>query len=253
MNVIIVEDELPAFNRLKKILLQVEPKINIVAHADSIEQAVTLIKQHNDIVLGLFDIELADGQSFEIFNQTDVPFPVIFTTAYDEFALKAFKINSIDYLLKPVDVDELKAAIEKFKLHYNKPDTRNQIEQLLIDLNLEANHKTKSRFLVKMGDRLISVQTKDIAYFYSKDKFTYLVTHKNNRYIIDYTLDQLNKMLESAMFFQLNRQVIAQFDSIKQVSNYFNGKLKITISPDFDTEIIVSRERAPELKNWLDQ
>jgi len=250
MKIIIIEDEAPALNRIKKMVLELQPNAIIMATADSIESAIVAINDHPETDLLLMDIELADGQSFEIFNQIEVKCPVVFTTAYDEFALKAFKVNSIDYLLKPIEKEELKLALEKFKsIHQNKSNTES-LKQMLEQINQKNNTK-KERFLVKLGDRLISVSTKDIAYFNSKDKLTFLVTQNSNKYVVDYTLDELNLLLDSKNFFHLNRQYIAAFTSIVNIHTYFNGKLKIQLFPTVDDEVIVSREKANDLKTWL--
>lgn len=250
MKIIIIEDEAPALNRIKKMVLELQPNAIILATADSIESAIIAIKDNPETDLLLMDIELADGQSFEIFNRINIKCPVVFTTAYDEFALKAFKVNSIDYLLKPIDKNELKLALEKFKsIHQNKSNTES-LKQMLEQINLNNNTK-KERFLVKMGDRLISVSTNEIAYFNSKDKLTFLVTKNSNKYVVDYTLEELNLLLDSTNFFQLNRQFIAAFSSIINIHTYFNGKLKIQLSPTIDEEVIVSREKANDLKTWL--
>ncbi|MFZ4796788.1 MAG: LytR/AlgR family response regulator transcription factor [Bacteroidia bacterium] len=250
MKIIIIEDEAPALNRIKKMVLELQPNATILATADSIESAVIAINDNPETELLLMDIELADGQSFEIFNRININCPVVFTTAYDEFALKAFKVNSIDYLLKPIEKEELKLALEKFKTIYQNNSNTDSLKLMLEQINLNKNTK-KERFLVKLGDRLISVSTNDIAYFNSKDKLTFLVTKNSNKYVVDYTLDELNLILDSKNFFHLNRQFIAAFSSIINIHTYFNGKLKIQLFPTVDEEVIVSREKANELKNWL--
>lgn len=253
MRIIIIEDEAPALSRIKKMVYELEPDIEIIATADSIEQAVSVIKQNSKIDLILMDIELADGQSFEIFNLVTVHCPVIFTTAYDEFALKAFKVNSIDYLLKPIDKDELQKAFNKYKtLQKNNSvvDVNQQMQELLLNLKQPAG-AYKTRFLVKQGQKLISIATDDIAYFFMYDKLCYLQTNGNSRYVIDYTLDELMGMLNPALFFQLNRQTIASIACIQSVHTYFNGKLKVELKPALSNEVVVSRERASEFKDWL--
>lgn len=253
MKIIIIEDETPALNRIKKMVLEVEPTIEILATADSIEQSVQVIEKHQGAIdLILMDIELADGQSFEIFNLIEVKSPVIFTTAYDEFALKAFKVNSIDYLLKPISKEELKAAIQKFKSIQKSSDNVEVLKNMLSHITAPKNN-FKERFLVKLGERLISVATNEIAYFLSKDKLTYLITKNNNKYVVDYTLEELGNMLDRKHFFQINRQFIVAINSITNIHNYFNGKLKIQLVPVVEEEVIVSRERASDLKIWLNQ
>jgi DNA-binding LytR/AlgR family response regulator len=195
---------------------------------------------------------LADGQSFEIFNRVQLKCPVVFTTAYDEFALKAFKVNSLDYLLKPIDKDELKNAFDKFKsFRPQQSDLELNIKNLLANIQIPQVESFKDRFLVKSGQKLVSVSENDIAYFLSQDKLTYLLTHAGNKYVVDYTLDDLDALLNPKTFFRLNRQVFSSLQSINSVHTYFNGKLKIDVTPKYADELIVSRERAPDFKAWL--
>lgn len=253
MNIVIIEDETPALNRIKKLVNEVAPEAVIIAAADSIESAVKLFRNHPDADLALFDIELADGQSFEIFRQVEVKCPVIFTTAYDEFALKAFKLNSVDYLLKPIDKEDLRAAIHKFKSFHGKQQHQVlPIDQLLESLR-PASETYKSRFLLKSGTKLISVPVEEIAYFHAADKVVYVHTSKMQKYIIDQSLEELFRLLNPKLFFQLNRQYIAQIQSIRQIHTYFNGKLKIELVPPTAEEVLVSREKAGEFRKWLDQ
>jgi two-component system LytT family response regulator len=254
MKLLIVEDESPALSRITKLLKEIDSRIQILATADSIEAACAAFEKNTDFDLALMDIELADGQSFDIFKRTHVYCPVIFTTAYDEFALKAFKVNSIDYLLKPIDKNELKEAIEKFKSTQTfKPSAlvQQQMEALLQQLK-PVQLGFKNRFLIKTGTKLISVPIVDIAYFHATDKMVYLHTVKNEKYIIDQSLDELISTLDPALFFHLNRQFIAHINSIKTVNAYFNGKLKVEINPPVNEDILVSRDRATEFKKWLD-
>jgi len=250
MRILIIEDETPALNRIKKLVMEIDSSTEIVGSADSIESAVELFSKHINIDLALMDIELADGQSFEIFNQIKVNFPVIFTTAYDEFALKAFKVNSIDYLLKPIDKDELKKSFEKFNTFKQADPFDERLKNLLQNLQ-EEKVKYKNRFLVKVGQKLISISDEDIAYFYSHDKLCYVLTTSNNRYVVDYTIEELTKILQPEKFFPLNRKIIASIRSINEVHTYFNGKLKVDLSPKFEEEVIVSREKSAEFKEWL--
>ncbi len=253
MNLLIVEDEIPAQQRIVKMVNELNKAVHIVATADSIDAAVEAIQQHQNIDLALMDIELADGQSFEIFKRIDVTFPVIFTTAYDEYALKAFKVNSIDYLLKPIDRNELKQAFEKFSSLSKQEQTQQlDIQELIKQLKPETP-AYKNRFLIKSGTRLISVAADDIQYLHATDKLVYLHTKQGNKFVMDQSLDELIKLLNPEQFFQLNRQYIASITAIKGVHHYFNGKLKIELSGTNEDEIVVSRERAPEFKTWLGQ
>jgi two-component system LytT family response regulator len=253
MNIAIIEDEAPALNRIQKLLAEVAPEAHIVFTADSIESAVALFKKHTNVELALFDIELADGQSFDILKQTKITCPIIFTTAYDDFALKAFKLNSIDYLLKPIDKEELRQAITKFNaLHHAKTNYADKLQGLLESF-IPQSAAYKSRFLIKNGTKLISLSIEDIAYFQAAEKVVYVYTNAGQKYIIDHSLDELNKLLNPQFYFQLNRQFIANVHAIKGIHHYFNGKLKVELTPPITDEVIVSREKAPEFKQWLDQ
>lgn len=255
MKVIFVEDEAPALNRIKKLVTQLVPHVQILGTADSIEAAVDLFKTAPDVELAFMDIELADGQSFEIFNQVHIGCPVIFTTAYNEYAIKAFKVNAIDYLLKPIDEAELQQAITKFKTmgrHAPIIDYQSQLATLLQEFKPPVTNY-KSRFLIKSGTRLISVSVDEIQLFQAADKVVYLYTKTQQKYIVDYSLEELSSMLDPGTFFQLNRQFIAHVNSIKNIHTYFNGKLKIELGVGLEEEVLVSRERASEFKAWLDK
>ncbi len=253
MRIIIIEDEAPALSRIKKMVLELSPDIEVIGTADSIVSAVNLFQVNKNIELALMDIELADGQSFEIFKQVQVDCPVIFTTAYDEFALKAFKLNSIDYLLKPIDKIELYAALDKFKSLQSKSSNHSLNIEGLLEKIKPLHADFKSRFLLKNGSKLISVPVENIMYFHASDKLVFVYTRDKNKFVIDYSLDELSKMLQPNKFFLLNRQFIANLDAIQNIHTYFNGKLKVELIPAINEEIIVSREKAPEFKAWLDR
>ena len=249
MKIAIIEDETPALKRLIKMVSEIDSSAEIVATADSIESSIILF-QTKHIDLALMDIELADGQSFEIFNHVEIKCPVIFTTAYDEFALRAFKVNSIDYLLKPIDKEELKKAFDKFRNFTFKDSLDDRLKNLL--QNIQQQTPTyKNRFLVKLGQKLISISDNEIAYFYSQDKLCYVVTKSNNRYVVDYTIEELAKILQPEKFFHLNRQIISSIHSVNDIHTYFNGKLKVDLIPKFEEEVMVSREKANDFKKWL--
>lgn len=256
MKVLIIEDEPLAARRLQLLLSEYDSEIEVLAILDSIEDAVSWLSINAYPVLIFMDIMLADGQSFEIFDQVEIPVPVIFTTAYDEFAIRAFKVNSIDYLLKPVDPLLLAGALKKYSLSGFNVKNINQIVSKLLSAepsDKTEKHKFKSRFLVKSGSRLLSVLTEEAAYFCFEDRLTFLITRLGKRHLIDLTLDELEQVLDPHFFFRLNRQFIASFASIKSVHVYFNGKLKIYLEPDIPSGIISSRERAQNLKLWLDR
>jgi two-component system, LytTR family, response regulator LytT len=252
MNVLIVEDEKLAAKRLQRILTGIDESIQVIAIADSVRSAVNFFKSEKKVDLAFFDIELADGQSFDIFSEAEVSCPVIFTTAYDEYALRAFKVNSIDYLLKPVDTDELERSLEKFKKLRHK-DSSSSIEKLIADLKVQNNAGTgfRNRFLSKQGSRMISVDVSDVAYFYSEEKITLLRTKQGNRYVINNTLDEIEHSVNPELFFRANRGVIIHIASVNEIHSWFNGKLKIKPTPEHAEDIVVSRERAGDFRKWV--
>lgn len=255
MHILIVEDESLAVDRLKKLLLQLESQGQIMAITDSVEATVEWLSSHPSPDLILMDIELADGQCFEIFNRVQVSSPIIFTTSYDEYAIRAFKMNSIDYLLKPIKGEELKASLHKlhtFKqvMGQTSQPFLSQIEQLIRQLSA-APQPYRNRFLVKCGSRYLSVETNEIAYFYYQDRLTFLKTWKKEEFIVDFSLDDLEQMLPPENFFRANRQYILHIRSISLIQDYFNHKLKLTIQPATRGEVLISRERASEFKTWM--
>ncbi|MDO9554374.1 LytTR family DNA-binding domain-containing protein [Rhodonellum sp.] len=249
LQILIIEDEKPAANRLRQLLQGFFPEAVLHGHLDTIISSVDWLQGHPAPDLIFCDIQLADGQSFEIFERIKVGSPIIFTTAFDQYAIKAFKLNSIDYLLKPIDPQELDQALQKFQSQQKQASL--DIQQLKALLVPQADHH-KSRFLVKYGEKIQSVQTADISIFFSEEKVTYLQTKEGRRYILDYTLDQLEGMLDPRKFFRLNRKYIASFSSISEIHTYSNSRLKIKLTNTEDQDILVSREKVGEFKNWLD-
>ncbi len=253
MKVLIVEDEAPAFRRLEKILLEIDPTIEIVEVLDSVEETVKWMKNHDRPDLALMDIQISDGISFQIFDQIDVSCPVIFTTAFDEYLLKAFKVNSIDYLLKPIKKEDLERALEKYRnLQASFNNNGLDMSALLSQINL-TEAKYKSRFLVKQGDKMLAIRSEDIVCFQSKHGVVHINTKNAKTYLSDFTLDELSNQLDSQCFFRANRQFIVQADYITTVHKHFKGKLMIELAHFSDEQILVSSEKATSLKQWLDQ
>lgn len=252
MNVIIIEDEYYAAEKLKKELKSINDSINILTVIDSCEAAIDYLSNNESYDLIFSDIHLADGLCFNIFESIKVDKPIIFTTAYDKYALQAFESNGIDYLLKPIDNTRLAQALEKYKTLQqggNKRDLFSEIKGLLSDTSKEY----KSRFLCKLGNKIKSVSVENIAYFYSQDKMTFLVDKEHNRYPVNHTLDEIDQMLQPKEFFKLNRKYITHFDAINEIHPYFKGRLKLKLKPSHDDDIVVSTERSPLLKAWLDR
>ncbi|MFA6152170.1 MAG: LytTR family DNA-binding domain-containing protein [Chitinophagaceae bacterium] len=251
MKVLIIEDEKLGAERLQKILLEIDKSIEIAGICPSIKTSVDWIKGNPLPDLVLMDIELSDGQCFEIFNQIKLSTPVIFTTSYDEYALQAFKVNSIDYLLKPIKKTELSQALGKLSQLKNQfTGTDFNVEKLLAQLR-QTNNTYRSRFLVKKGQKLITVEVNEIAYFFVEDRLSFFVTWDNQKFIADYTLEEIESMLNPNDFNRINRSFILHQKSIYAIHNYFNGKLKLELKPSTEKEVIVSRESAMDFKIWM--
>jgi len=253
MKVLIIEDEAPAFRRLEKILLELDPTIEIVEVLDSVEDSVKWINNHQQPDLALMDIQISDGISFQIFDRTTVKFPVIFTTAFDEYLLRAFKVNSIDYLLKPIKKEELESAITKYKnlkaaFCTGQPDLTNLLKSISL-----TETRYKSRFLVKQGEKMLSIRVEDVVCFQSKHGVVHIVTKHKHTYLTDFTLDELVDQLDPVDFFRANRQFILNADHITTVHRHFKGKLLVEISVPREDQILVSSEKASAFKGWLDQ
>lgn len=254
MNILIIEDEPLGAETLEQYLAEIDPSIQVAGITESIKSSVHWLQNNPAPEIILMDIELADGQSFEIFNLVNITSAVIFTTSYDEFALRAFKVNSIDYLLKPIKKAELEKAIGKYrqmKQLFAGDQTGMNIEKLLSDLRSQTKTQ-RNRFLVKQGQRLVSVEVDDIAYFFAEGRLSYFCTWNKNKYVVDYTMEELENMLDPQCFFRANRSYIIHIKSVLQIHNYFNGKLKLDIKPAIEKdEVVISREKATAFKEWM--
>ena len=248
--ILIIEDEEAASGRLQKMITDELPETNILAPVVSISSAIDWFKGNTAPDLIFLDVHLADGQSFEIFKQVQVSSPIIFTTAYDQYAMEAFKVNSIDYLLKPIKKEELKRAVNKF-LGLNGTAPAIDIQKLLSTLQTQPLIH-KQRFVVKYGEHIRTIETNDVAYVYTENKVNFLVTRENKRYAIDYNLDQLEDLLDPKKFFRINRQFIISFQSIAEMFTYSKSRVLIKLHPASKLETIVSSERSPAFKAWLD-
>jgi DNA-binding LytR/AlgR family response regulator len=261
VTLVIIEDEPQAIQRLETLIKEIAPTWIVVAKLDSVKQAVQWFKTHEAPSLAWMDIHLGDGLSFEIFDQVEINCPVIFTTAYDQYAIKAFKVNSIDYLLKPIDPTELRKAIEKFNKidqHQNLPDRKKESERINRIENISKAmemlfKKYKSRFVIKVGEHLRSVETAEILFFYSQEKATIAQTKDGRKHILDFTLEQLEGMTDPARFFRINRKYLVASDSIQDMIHHTNSRLRLVLKTSDDKDVIVARERVQEFKDWLDQ
>lgn len=243
MKVLVIEDEIPAQEELVRILRKHFPNIEIVDIIGSVRDSVEWLR-NNTADLIFMDIQLLDGCCFDIFDVVEVRTPIIFTTAYDQYALKAFKVNSVDYLLKPVDEDELVAAVRKMDYKYD--NIRNLIEYYMPTV------RYKARISVKTGDIYRFLLIDEVAYFISEDGFTYAVTNNEKKHIVDYTISSLETQLDPKRFFRLSRGCIVSIDSIEKITAYFNSRLKVTLKGRKNISIILSRVRVPDFLNWID-
>ncbi len=254
MNVLIIEDEIRASEQLEILVKKHFPEFNILETLESVEDSIHWFNNNDAPDLIFMDIQLADGLSFEIFQQTKIVSPVIFTTAYDQYAIKAFKVNSIDYLLKPLVEIDLVAAIEKFKSLHQLSSKNNIDSQVLQNLvNQLTQDKRKERFIVKEGNSMTIVQIEDINFFYSEDGVSFLKTQNNKRYIVDMTLESIEKAIDEKLFFRINRHQIISIGSIEKIQPYFNNRLSIDINKGKDIKFLVSRNRVSHFKNWVNQ
>lgn len=249
MKILIVEDEIPAQMQLERLLKVHFPENEIVAVLTSVKKAVEWLNHHSPDLI-FMDVELSDGQCFEIFKQVEVEAPVIITTAYDQFAVKAFKVNSVDYLLKPIDSTEFVKAVEK-STRMSKSG-RSDLKALEELLQKSAPKEYKKRFILKQNDQISILQVEEIAYFYSEDKVTFIVNRNGKKFLSDYSLDSLEEQLDPKCFFRLSRGCIASIQAVKSVSKHFNSRLKIKLEPAFVEDILVSRIRVPDFLSWLE-
>ena len=250
MRVIIIEDEKLSAEHLTILLQKIDSSIIVMKYFDTITVSVTAFKEGLNADLIFMDIHLADGNSFEIFNQIELEIPIIFTTAFDNYAIQAFKQNSIDYLLKPIALQELQFAMEKFKKQQQLGNK--DIISSIATAYQQLNKEYKTRFLVKSGQTIDTIKTEEIHHFETKESLSFLVTNKGNHHLIDYTLDQLESMLQPKNFFRINRKIILNIHSIEKVNTYFNSRLSISTKFLDSDARIVSRDRVNDFKKWLD-
>lgn len=252
MNILILEDEQRNFNRLRRQLEEIDTTFHVEGPLANIQESVEWLRTHPTPDIILADIRLSDGLSFDVLRQTAIPSPIIFTTAYDEYAIQAFKYNSFDYLLKPINSEELAEAINKVRRR-TLSDTHGEDMRRLVEYMYRNNYRYRECFLLPYRDGYISVQVKNISHIALKERTTLIFLNDGASMNISYSLDELESQLNPDIFFRANRQYLLHIDSIRNVSNYFNSRLKIHMKKYPDTEIIVSRERASALKEWLDK
>lgn len=252
MTILIIEDEEPAFRRLQKMLKELVPDHTLLDQIVSVSSAVKWFKENQAPDLIISDIQLSDGISFEIFKQVDIKCPVIFTTAYDQYAIEAFKVNSIDYLLKPVKKEELEKAVTKFRaLTPAATQPAIDINKLLQSLQPANANDYKKRFVVRYGEHIKTIDIEEVVYFYTEDKATFLCTKDARRFVVDFNLDTLDSMLDPKIFFRINRQYIISIHSIAEMFAYSKSRVLIKLNPPAKHETIVSTERSADFKHWL--
>lgn len=254
MKVLIIEDEELAAKKLIKMLGEIDGSIEIIEVLNSVKKSSQWFERNELPDLIFSDIQLGDGLSFDIYENLELNCPIIFTTAFDQYAIKAFEVNSIDYLLKPVQKDKIKASLDKYESKrkaWNPAESKLDVKSLLEAIN-GAKNNFKSRFLVKLGNKIHPVKTEDIAYFFSDSKLTFLVDRGGNKYPMDVSLDEISQQLNPDLFFRINRKYIIHLDSAAEIKPYFKGRLKIKLMPAADDEIVISADKTPNFKAWLD-
>ncbi len=250
MKILIIEDEKPAASRLTKLLQQHFPEADFVGSIDTVSRAVRWLGENKKPDLIFCDIQLADGISFEIFEKVKLSTPIIFTTAFDHYAIRAFQVNAVDYLLKPIDPEALERAVIKFKSHQIKPS----LDMELLKELLQSEKKTfKSRFLVRFGEKIQSISIDDVSFFFSEERVTFLQTKLGKKYVIDSNLEKVESAVDPAVFFRINRKYLCSVDAVEEVLSYSNSRLKVKLKNCSDTDILISREKVGEFKNWLDR
>ncbi len=248
--IVLIEDEQPAAKRLSKLLADAAPDFEIVQICDSIESSILHLKSNGQPDLIFLDVQLGDGLSFDIFKEVDITCPIIFTTAYDEYVFRAFELNSIDYLLKPIHPDALAKSIEKFR----KISQANQLDWKFLTSLIDQEKKAfKQRFLVNVGSNLLSVPTSEVAYFYSIERSSFLVNKSGKTYSLDFSLDKIEGMLSPKEFFRVNRQYLVSLSAIKKIVVLSKSKLKIVLEPASTDDVLVSNAKTHEFRLWLDR
>ena len=251
MDILIIEDEPHAAERLERLVRELVKDVAVVGRIDSVKKAVEWFTSHAAPDVVLLDIQLADGISFRIFEECEVNAPVIFTTAFEEYAVKAFKVNGIDYLLKPIDKEELNVALKKTGA--GAASDKEQLLQKMSEVVKMLTRKYKTRFVTKVGEHLRTIEVSRIRFFHSMDKTTFCATDDNRNLIIDFTLEELEDMLKPDQFFRINRKYLVSADAIQDIISYSNSRLRLVLKGSQDSDIIVARERVQQFRQWLDQ
>jgi DNA-binding LytR/AlgR family response regulator len=254
VKILLIEDEYPAAERLQRLLHKADPSAVVVGLVGSVAAGRQWVQQNPAPDLILSDIQLSDGLSFEIFDRIGLTSPIIFTTSYDEYAIKAFRVRSIDYLLKPIKLEELKVALAKYhdlRAAFSPVEGSQRLERLLDSLPL-TGRPYKTRFLVASGEQLLPIDIEQVAYFQTRHDLVYLVARDARRYALDYTLEQLERLLDPQQFFRASRQLLTHLRAVRRLHPHFNGKLKLDLVPESSDEAFISRDKAGVFKAWLE-
>ncbi len=255
ISILIIEDEELAAKKLKKLIKESSFEIGEIHHAYSVDNAVSFLEVNEHPDLFFMDIRLGDGLSFDILQSVEITRPIVFTTAYDEYAIKAFKVNSIDYLLKPVNAEDLNIALKKYHTLYSEstvlpPSLMDDIKQLKLSL-LPNNYR--ERYLVKSGTQTSVLNTSEIAYYYTEDGCSFAKTYTGKKHILDLTLDQIQKEEDPKKLFRINRSMLIKDECIKKMEPYFNSRISLTIEPEYSEQVIVAREKVREFREWFER
>jgi len=254
MKVLILEDEGLASEKLVNLLKEIDPEIEVAATLKSVEASLEWFASNEAPELIFSDIQLLDGISFEIFQQVKIESPVIFTTAFDQYAIKAFEVNSVDYLLKPVRKEKLEISLNKLKSKAQSGSSSSEKLNKLTELLLQTHKDYKQRFLVKLGHRIQTIPVENISYFFTHDKMTYVVTEDGSKSPMDHTLEEIDQMLDPDQFFRINRKYVVKISAVKEIHPYFKGRVKLKLEPgNNDDDIVISSEKTPSFKRWLDR
>ena len=251
MNILIIEDEQATARHTKKMLEEIDHGVNVLGILDSIESAVKWFRSHAEPDLLLLDIHLADGLSFEIFKEVEIVCPVIFATAFDQYAIQAFRVNSVDYLLKPISKEALMEALKKFR-KLSLANTASVIDyRKLAEMLSNKGPELIKRIMIRYGENIKAIDIKDVAYFHTEEKNVFLTTFENKNYPVDFSLDELETKLDAIRWFRINRQFIISFESIEKMISYSKSRIKIALRPQCPSESISSTERSGDFKLWL--
>ncbi len=254
MNIVIIEDELFAADALESLIMGLRPGTKILNRIESVEDAIGWFEENDHPDLIFCDIHLSDGSSFEIFREIEIKCPVIFTTAFHEYAIEAFKVNSVDYLLKPIKKEDLKKSIRKYEELQQSvlSEEMQNLKNLLESKNLSEKQEKKSRFMVKSGQSIQAIPSDKVAYFLAEEGVVLLVTFDGKRFVVNYTLDELENLLDEVKFFRANRQILTNIEAVHKVNPYFKGRLQLVLKPATKEDPIISSGKSSKFKEWLD-